>query len=97
MTKEKIAETIIAVVKDYCDNYHISGEINLHTTLIGENKLFDSMGLVNVIVDIETAFMEQDIDISLTSEKAMSGRISPFRSIDSICNFIAKQLEAENK
>jgi hypothetical protein len=53
------------------------------------------MGLVNVIVDIETAFLDEDIDVSLTSEAAMSSRISPFRSIGSLCNFIARQLGVE--
>ena len=53
------------------------------------------MGLVNVIVDIETAFLDEDVELSLTSEAAMSGRISPFRSVGSLCNFIARQLGLE--
>ena len=53
------------------------------------------MGLVNIVVDIETAFLDEDIAISLTSETSMSGRISPFRTIGSLCNFIARQLGLE--
>jgi hypothetical protein len=55
------------------------------------------MGLVNVIVDIETAFLDEDVEVSLTSETAMSGRISPFRSVGSLCNFIARQLGIEEE
>jgi hypothetical protein len=51
--------------------------------------------LVNLIVDIETAFLDEDIEISLASESAMSSRISPYRSVGSLCNFIAKQLGVE--
>ena len=50
---------------------------------------------MNVIVDIETAFLDENIEISLTSEAAMSARISPFRTISALCNFIANQLEDE--
>ena len=63
--------------------------------LIGSARILDSMGLVNIVVDIETAFLDEDIEISLTSETAMSGRISPFRTIGSLCNFIARQLGLE--
>ena len=49
----------------------------------------------NIVVDIETAFLDEDIEISLTSETAMSGRISPFRTIGSLCSFIARQLGLE--
>ena len=48
------------------------------------------MGLVNIVVDIETAFLDEDIEISLTSETAMSGRISPFRTIQSLCNLFTR-------
>ena len=50
------------------------------------------MGLVNCIVDIETSFLDEGMEISLTSEAAMSGRISPFRSVGALCIFIARQL-----
>lgn len=95
MKQNEIEEIVIAVIKDHCINYKIITEINLHTPLIGGNKIMDSMGLVNVIVDIETAFLDKDIEISLTSESAMSGRISPFRTIGSLCNFITNQLKIE--
>jgi acyl carrier protein len=51
------------------------------------------MGLVSVIVDIETAFLDIGIEISLTAEAAMSSRISPFRTVSSLCNFIAEQVK----
>lgn len=91
----KIEVIVFNVIKEYCSNYNINAEINSHTPLVGGNKIFDSIGLVNVIVDIETAFLDENIEISLTSEAAMSARISPFRTISALCNFIANQLEDE--
>ncbi len=97
MDKTKINEIVINTLKDYCETNDIQVEINKDTALIGSNKIMDSMGLVNNIVDIETAFLDEDVEISLTSEAAMSGRISPFRSVGSLCNFIARQLGIEEE
>lgn len=97
MEKSKINEIVIGAITDYCETngIELAEAINEHTPLIGSARILDSMGLVNVIVDIETAFLDEDIEISLTSEAAMSGRISPFRSVGSLCNFIARQLGVE--
>ena len=95
MDKQKINEIVIGILSDYCKENEIDAEITKDTPLIGSNKIMDSMGLVNNIVDIETAFLDEDVEISLTSESAMSGRISPFRSVGSLCNFIARQLGIE--
>lgn len=93
MDKIRIQEIVIAVITDYCQSMNIENTVDLNTALIGGNKILDSMGLVNVIVDIEAAFLDEDVEITLTSEAAMSARISPFRSVGSLCNFIAKQLD----
>lgn len=97
MDKAKINEIVFNTLKDYCEANDIQVEISKDTALIGSNKIMDSMGLVNNIVDIETAFLDEDVEISLTSEAAMSGRISPFRSVGSLCNFIARQLGIEEE
>lgn len=95
MDKKQIDGIVYEVIKEYCESNGIDVEITKDTPLIGGSKIMDSMGLVNVIVDIETAFLDEDIEISLTSESAMSGRISPFRSIGALCNFISRQLGIE--
>lgn len=96
MDKQQIEKIVIDVIKDYSLANNIKlPELTKDTALIGSNRIMDSMGLVNMIVDIETAFLDEDVEISLTSEAAMSGRISPFRSIGSLCNFIARQIGIE--
>lgn len=97
MDKEKIQEIVLNTIETYCASNAIAlaEELTEHTPLIGSNRILDSMGLVNIIVDIETAFLDEGIEVSLTSETAMSGRISPFRSIGSLSSFIARQLGVE--
>ena len=97
MTKEKIMNVVFKTLEDYCTANDIKAEVSKDTPLIGRSSILDSMGLVNTIVDIETAFLDEDVEISLTSEAAMSGRISPFRSVGSLCNFIARQLGIEEE
>ena len=87
MDKNQINSIVINVIREYCDtNGVVINELDKDTPLIGSARILDSMGLVNIVVDIE---------ISLTSETAMSGRISPFRTIGSLCSFIARQLGLE--
>ena len=81
------------VIREYCELNHIEvAELTKDTPLIGSARILDSMGLVNVIVDIETAFLDEDIEVALTSDAAMSARISPFRTIGALSHFIARQI-----
>lgn len=96
MDKNQINDIVINVIQEYCTTHGMKiDELSKNTPLIGSARILDSMGLVNIVVDIETAFLDEDIEISLTSETAMSGRISPFRTVGSLCGFIVSQLGLE--
>ena len=97
MNKEKVEEIVFSVLNDYCIEQKIEVKLSKDTALIGRNRILDSIGLVNLIVDVETAFIDEDEDLSLTSETAMSARISPFRSVGALCNFINSQLNIEDE
>jgi acyl carrier protein len=92
MKQEKIEIIVTKVIESYCEGNDIKVIIDKDTPLIGSYRILDSMGLVNIVVDIETAFLDEGIEISLTSEAAMSSRISPFRTVGALSSFIAKQL-----
>lgn len=100
MNKEKILETLLEVVNDYLETKEtkeikeIKVGVTGDTALFGKDSLLDSMGLVNVIIDIESRFLDENIEISLTSESAMSVRNSPFRTIGTLADFIWEQLES---
>ena len=97
MEKKRIEEIVLGTIKDYCEANGIKEKLTMDTHLIGRTRIMDSMGLVNTIVDIETAFLDEDIEITLTSETAMSLRLSPFRTIGSLCDYIARQLGLEEE
>ena len=59
------------------------------TELYGTSGQLDSMGLVAFLVDIEESFMDNEIEITLSDERAMSQSNSPFRNVQSLTDYIA--------
>lgn len=91
MNKTEATEIVVSAVKEYIDDENIT--INESSILLGNDAVVDSIGLVNLIVDIESAIAEKDIEITLTSEDAMSRRRSPFRSVDTLSDYIIELIE----
>lgn len=93
MQKDKIQEVIITAYNDYLKEQNIEGEGNSDTILIGSESEVDSMGLVNLIMDVEGYFHDQGHMISLPYEEAMAVEISPFRTVTSLTDFISELIE----
>jgi acyl carrier protein len=58
------------------------------TELYGENGHLDSMGLVAFLIDIEESLLDEDLQITLSDERAMSQSKSPFRTVDTLVSYI---------
>lgn len=89
--KEQVLEVIYASIDDL--NEQASSENKLmkspETVLFGRNGKLDSLGLVNLIVDIEQRVdIEMGIEITLADERAMSQESSPFKTIGSLADYI---------
>jgi len=97
MNKKMIAKEICKIVNDYFESQDMDIIAEENTVLFGSESVLDSMGLVNVIVDIESRFLDENYEISLTSEKAMSRRNSPFRTISTLADFIEEQIAANEE
>ena len=85
-----IRHTVIEALKLTNQSRSDDTQIPLSDTsiLFGQNGHLDSMALVALLMDIEDAFQEQGIDISLSDEKAMSLSRSPFKDIPSITQYV---------
>ncbi|WP_035061646.1 hypothetical protein [Andreprevotia chitinilytica] len=71
----------------------IDTSAGLQLALYGTNGVFDSMGLVNFLSTLEEEIEdEMDQSVSLTSEKAVSRKISPFSSVAALIDFIHEEL-----
>jgi acyl carrier protein len=64
------------------------------TTLIGHESILDSLGLVALLVDLEQRLEEEySLSLTLADDRAMSQRNSPFRTVQSLTNYVCLLIE----
>ena len=94
--EKKIKIRLLKLLYEFIDENEINLEkdvvLDENVRLIGTSSVFDSMELVQFIVDVESLLDDEfDIEIELISEKAMSRRNSPFISINTLSKFIVDE------
>jgi acyl carrier protein len=64
--------------------------------LYGAGGVLDSLELVNLVVDLEQRLDEEmGAIVTLTDEKAVSQRHSPFRSVPALVEFVATRVSEQ--
>jgi hypothetical protein len=73
-----------------------TGELGEGTVLVGNDAVLDSLGVVQLIVEVERRVEEgHGVSVTLANDKAMSARNSPFRTVGVLADHvIATALEA---
>ena len=68
------------------------------TRLIGHDAVLDSMGLVSLLLDVEQSISEQyDVVIIIADERAMSQKRSPFRSVESLTDYVLELVKEQTE
>ncbi len=93
MQRERIEEVIINAFNEYLETEDMEYDVGPDTVLFGDESAFDSMAIVNVVIDIESYFQDEGYNVSLTSERAMSRKSSPFRTVTTLTDFIVELIE----
>jgi acyl carrier protein len=91
MQKKEIQEIVISKVRALVETLpeEQQMDVNESTVLFGKGSAIDSLSLVSIIVDIESAFsLDHGSEISLTDDRAMTRKKSPFDSIASLIDYI---------
>ena len=91
MNKEEILEIVISNVNSLVDTLPSDQKfiVDQNTILFGNGSNIDSLSLVSIVVDLESLFSDDyDLEISLTDDKAMMRKKSPFDSIISLVDYI---------
>ncbi len=95
--REQISEAIRAAIVEV--NAVLPAAMRLESSedevIFGKGGRLDSLGLVNLILAVETHLAERNLHISLTDERAMSQVRSPFRSIHALADFVESGLSAQ--
>ena len=89
--RKKISKIIFSSL----ENMDLDINIDEKTELFSKNGVLDSLGLVNLLVEIEQEIEDQfDVSVVIADEKAMSQKNSPFKSIDSLVDYIQELINS---
>lgn len=97
--KARVTELIYSAIDEYNDGLPEGhGLVKApDTPLYGRESHLDSLGLVSLIVDVEYAVGEEyGCTITLTNDRALSQRGSPFRTVSTLADYIVQQMEKTN-
>ncbi len=68
------------------------------TRLIGRDAVLDSLGLVTLIVDVEDRLRtDRGIAVALADDAAMSSTRSPFRTVQSLSEYVLEAVEGRDR
>jgi acyl carrier protein len=62
------------------------------TELYGTRGNLDSMGLVGFLIDVEESMQDAGYEISLSDDRAMSQRNSPFKNVETLTDYVFQLL-----
>mgnify|MGYP006130742503 CR=1 FL=1 len=94
-TKDKIVALIYEVIDEENEAREQDKQIvkSLETLFLMEDGGLDSLGLVSLIVATEEKIVDSlDVDITIADAKAMSQKNSPFKSVNSLADYILELL-----
>lgn len=98
-TRSNILDVVITSLQEVAslsNNPPQTTNFSEETRLIGQGAILDSMGLVSLIVDVEqTLDQEFGMTLILADERAMSQKRSPFRSVQSLTDYIYQLIEEQ--
>ena len=90
--KEKVEEIVFNIIRNNTEDLNI-GSLNYDTFLLSEGSAIDSMTIVSIVVDLESELTDAfQKEISLSDDKAMSRKISPYDNVKNLIEYIIELL-----
>ena len=91
VTKNKIDHIITEAIAEINSNLPKDKQflISKETPLFGENANIDSLGFVNLLVNIEYNIEDEfNLSITIADEQAMSQKNSPFKTLGTLSDYV---------
>lgn len=91
MDKARLVEIVVAAVGDYAASTGggQAAPVSGSTVLFGPKGALDSIGLVSVLVALEQELAESHgLAVSLMDDRAMSRERSPFRTPETLADYV---------
>lgn len=88
VSAQDVTNSVFRALASYNESEGTAVPVSADTVLLGAGGAVDSLGLVRIVMAIERQ-LEDDTGaaVSLTDEKAMSQRNSPFRSVGALIEY----------
>jgi acyl carrier protein len=96
--RDRVVQLLFRVIDDLNQNLPREGRLlkSIDTPLFGEESLLDSLGLVNLIVAAEDKIQEEfNATITIADERVVLQQRTPFRTVETLANYICQLLDAE--
>ena len=96
--KDKLINLIIELARDLQSQEpsQSNATIDSATRLFGKKGLLDSKGLVSLVIAVEQEVEDKfGVSIALADEKALSQESSPYRTVETLAEYAATQMSAE--
>jgi acyl carrier protein len=88
---EIVKEAIVVISETRSDRLNLDDIDSL--VLYGDSGILDSLQLVNLLIGIEEKLADKfDLRASLTSDRAVSRQVSPFRSTAHLVDFVLEEI-----
>lgn len=95
-SKSKIIEIIYEKVDEINEQNGLNIPKDLNARLFGRESELDSLGLVNLIIGVEESVNEiYSTSITIANEKAMSQKHSPFRTVETLAEYVDLLIKEE--
>ena len=94
--RKTIENLIITSVKEINEQLPQEQQLgqSTKTVLFGKDGKLDSLGLVSILVMIEQNIEDEfDVSITIADERAMSQKHSPFRTVETLVDYIKMLLK----
>jgi len=91
MNPTEVVSLVISCLQDVLSSTNEASTVSVDefTPLIGNEAVLDSLGLVTLVIDAEERLNEEyDLSLTLADDRAMSQRNSPFRTVQSLADYI---------
>jgi len=85
---------VIEVIREFLPGAERSSSVHGDTRLVGGNTVLDSTALVSVIIEVEQQMDDRyGAPITIADDRALSQERSPFRTVNSLVDYVLKLYE----
>jgi D-alanine--poly(phosphoribitol) ligase subunit 2 len=95
--KPELVSLIVKAARELGEHGRVAlpATMDADTPLFGRDGFLDSMGLVTLVVSVEQAIEDElGVSVSLAAERALSQRISPYRTVGALADYADTLVQA---